>query len=154
MSNFQKNQNNSNEYKSLFPSNNNNSNNYKSIFQLDNNNNSQNPMKSQNENKISFGFTINENSNIFKNSNENSFPFVNNDNQNNSINNFLSNKYSEPKIEIKKNDNCDFTNTINTSINQNKLITKIPESKNEISNEFDSNNNINEVNKLFNYLAP
>ena len=147
------NQNNSNVHNFLFGGNNNNSDGYKPLFQFTNDNNSENPNKSSNENKNQFNFNFTENK--FKNQNDNTsnFPiFTKNDlNQDNSTNNFF--KMSEPKIEIKQNENFDLKNTNNNSLFQNKIFTEIPKSNFQDSNQFNLDNNLNEVNKLFNYLV-
>jgi hypothetical protein len=152
------NQNNSNESNSFFGFNNNlKINQNKPLFSFSNDNPFQNINKNSNENQTQFSFlnTNEKNESIFKNSNDKTsyLPLFRNDNlnQDNSKNNI--NIFPEQKIEVKESKNIDFKNTNYIPINQNKIFTNIPESNNEISNQFNLTNNLNQVNILFNYLA-
>ena len=149
MSFLTNNQNDSNVPNFGFGGNNNNSEGYKPLFQFPNNNFFDNP----NENKEQLNFNFNGNTFKSPNDNTSNFPiFAKNDlNQDNSTNNLFKN--SEPKIEIKQNENFDLKNTNNNSLFQNKIFTEIPKSNFQDSNQFNLDNNLNEVNKLFNYLV-
>ena len=152
------NQNNSNEPNPIFGFNNNNFkiNQNKPLFSSSNDNPFQNLNKNSNENQRTFSFlNTTKNENIFKNSNDNPsyFPLIRNDNLNQDISKNNINLFPEQKIEVKESKNIDFKNTNYIPINQNKMFTNIPESNNEISNQFTLTNNLNQVNILFNYLA-